>query len=691
MKLNTGTGTVELRGDMEVLEYEVEMGPQLIQLLVNQYSDICWAIVRELGTNMLDAYEGLPPEYTPRPPELHLPTTLEPWLEFKDFGTGMSYEQVRDVYRKLNASTKRGDNIERGGFGIGAKVIYGYTGSDQAVIESRFRGERMVFTAFKQPDGTPALAHVGTVATDEPNGVTVRLPIAPNDFDAFKVAAKRLGTYFPMPLVITGDRSVTIEKPQYALQGTHWGVKRGSNANIVVMGGVPYPISVAQLAEHAGLGREYLMSMSFDFHVPIGAVDIVPSREALMYTPRTAACLKAAVVEFKREVTQYAQARLAQATTKWEALQLLHESWGMPVLQRALGQVTWHGQALSLVQGVSVTLGALQQAVPGITCERFKTGQRHLKREREVVVDPGYTFDVVPGAKTRVVLSDGARGYKGRVDAMLATEFERWHRVEVFVFQAPGLTAERLSELFSGVPVTETAKLPVPERVRIERERRRTQVKQFMGGGWSNTSVDPMAGGVYVRLEGSSVIDAPTPVDDSTLKGVLAGARLLGLLPQNTVLYGIPRSCKALERRPGWQHLWDILGPKLPPLLAQEQQALADIRAWDPTWHQALCAQLAATDASRLRPGTTPHTFVHALQRATARREELEGLVLLACTFQLPLPDPAAAIDPAALYEQLLKEYPLLPILVKEVGVSWRWKQYADQVMEYLAWTPPTP
>ena len=61
MKLQTEPRKFESSGIQETIEYGIEVTAQAMEVLSGLYSDIPWAIVREYGTNMLDAYVKLPP------------------------------------------------------------------------------------------------------------------------------------------------------------------------------------------------------------------------------------------------------------------------------------------------------------------------------------------------------------------------------------------------------------------------------------------------------------------------------------------------------------------------------------------------------------------------------------------------------------------------------------------------------
>ena len=93
-------------------------------LLRNNYSNTRLAVVREITANALDANTEARAN---RPIEVKLPTSMNPSFAVRDFGGGLSKEDVFGLYSKYGKSTKRTSNNYIGAFGIGkfAPLSYG--------------------------------------------------------------------------------------------------------------------------------------------------------------------------------------------------------------------------------------------------------------------------------------------------------------------------------------------------------------------------------------------------------------------------------------------------------------------------------------------------------------------------------------------------------------------------------------
>ena len=137
---------------IEERQFGIHMSSELFKLLADDLYPVPHvAAVREALTNADDAH--VEAGTTSQPIEIHLPNAMEPWLSVKDFGTGLSYERVFDVYFIFGLSTKVADKTANGKKGIGAKAPFAYT--QQWNIASRYNGELLLFTAYKNDSGSP--------------------------------------------------------------------------------------------------------------------------------------------------------------------------------------------------------------------------------------------------------------------------------------------------------------------------------------------------------------------------------------------------------------------------------------------------------------------------------------------------------------------------------------------------------
>ena len=121
------------------------------------YANKVRAIIRELSCNAVDSHTAAGKSDTPF--DVHLPNSLEPWFSIRDYGTGLSAEQVTNIYTTYFESTKTASNEFIGALGLGSKSPFSYT--DNFTVTAVQNGIKGVYTAFINESGVPSIAQLG--------------------------------------------------------------------------------------------------------------------------------------------------------------------------------------------------------------------------------------------------------------------------------------------------------------------------------------------------------------------------------------------------------------------------------------------------------------------------------------------------------------------------------------------------
>lgn len=255
----------------------------LMSILTNMYSDPEMAVVREYVTNAFDSHVEAGQT---RPIEIVTPSPLSRTYVVRDFGVGMSVDDLINTYSKYGASTKRDSDAVVGMLGIGSKSALTYT--NQFTIIAVKEGVRAQAIVSVNDDGVPVFHIVDTSSTDECNGVTISIPVKDSNTFAQKTAA--FLQFWDEGLVLVNGKPPA--KHDYRKVKPGLFIKPGASrynrpGSYIVMGNVSYLIDNEHLPPT-------VQNNSFGFvaYVPIGSVNIAPSREALNYTPRTVRLLK---------------------------------------------------------------------------------------------------------------------------------------------------------------------------------------------------------------------------------------------------------------------------------------------------------------------------------------------------------------------------------------------------------------
>ena len=151
MEMRAAKSAIRNDGSLEQRVATIELNPVLAHVLSRDlYTRPVEAALREVLINAVDAH--IEANQT-KPVELNLPTWSNPIFEVRDFGKGMSHDEVMSIYLDYGKSTRRGDNLRHGGLGLGTKAPLAYV--DAFTVVSHHAGERREYLIFYNEDGLP--------------------------------------------------------------------------------------------------------------------------------------------------------------------------------------------------------------------------------------------------------------------------------------------------------------------------------------------------------------------------------------------------------------------------------------------------------------------------------------------------------------------------------------------------------
>lgn len=276
------------------------------------YTDKVLAVLREYASNAWDAHRSVGKAELPI--SVTLPTASEPTLRIRDYGPGLSHEDVFNVYTQYGASTKRNSDDVVGMLGIGSKSGFAY--ADSFTIISWHDGRKRTYVAVLDESEKGAINLLDDVACDAADtGVEIQIAVRPGDIHDFERTARRLFRHFnPRP-------SINIELPALPdeiTRLTNGAISPGHGEWIATMGCVPYRINIGALDE-----REVprcLSAMNGQLQFNIGEVQINASREELKYSATTKAALVAKLTALVDEYVTHALKQLeAGLFSGWES------------------------------------------------------------------------------------------------------------------------------------------------------------------------------------------------------------------------------------------------------------------------------------------------------------------------------------------------------------------------------------
>ena len=285
-------------------------------LLRNNYSNTILATIRETYANAVDANKenNLSPESI----QIKCPTGLDQTFSVRDFGSGLSRDQIFNLYSKFGKSTKRGSDLSIGGFGIGRFAPLSY--KDSFTVTSYYNGIKSIYSLYISEENDTKIDEVFSEPTSESNGICVSVGVAKNDVIKFN---QEISSFFSNFEVLPNFLNIQTEivKAEIVIAGNNWQIRKSVGGYThysvgdhgIIMGGIFYPINpeLVDISNNSAYAwTKHLNKLVFI--ADIGSVSLHHSRESLEYNKTTKNYLKGRYKDFCEEFTQSIKDKVAQ-------------------------------------------------------------------------------------------------------------------------------------------------------------------------------------------------------------------------------------------------------------------------------------------------------------------------------------------------------------------------------------------
>lgn len=285
------------------------------------YSNKIRAIVRELSCNAYDSHvaAGKPD----LPFDVHLPNSLESYFSIRDYGVGLSNNEVTNIFTTFFESTKTGSNDFVGALGLGSKSPFSYT--DNFTVTAIKAGVKGVYTAFINEQGVPSIALMAEEQTTDPNGVEIRFAVE-NQYDFSSFCSEAIYVYrtFKHKPVVSGNSRFKFDDFEYEtkdiITGVH--VAKSMNNSVAIMGNIGYPIRIPDSDQTLNeLG--YMLRCGLVIEFAIGELDFQASREGLSYIPQTINAIKQKLELLRGELSVFVEREATAIDNLWDRAEYL--------------------------------------------------------------------------------------------------------------------------------------------------------------------------------------------------------------------------------------------------------------------------------------------------------------------------------------------------------------------------------
>jgi len=313
MKLDTTPQDVAVSDDFETSAFGMEASAHAFDIIADKiYTYKERAVIREICCNAHDAHVEAG---NPEPFDVHLPTQLEPFFSVRDYGVGLSDDDVRFIFCNTFKSTKQNTNEQIGCLGLGSKSPFCLT--DSFTVKSWHGGMCRTYSCYRDEQRKPNVALLTEVESDEPNGLEVSFSIEDKWYE-FEEEAVRVFRYWSHTPNINNKNIVTRikeEREQYKFCGEDFGLSASWGNMVAIMGNVAYKIP-NELDEFDVDGY-----LKFD----LGEISFDAGRESLSLDDRTKAAIKAKFASVKAKLADEASQQIDALPTSWQRANLAHE------------------------------------------------------------------------------------------------------------------------------------------------------------------------------------------------------------------------------------------------------------------------------------------------------------------------------------------------------------------------------
>ncbi len=319
MKLNEVNPYLETSGELEEQFFGVQDQGMLFDILRKKmYSNPILAICREISCNARDAHREVGKQEVPI--HIHLPNHLEPYYKIKDFGPGISPDRMSNVFIKYTASTKRTDNIQTGGFGLGAKTPFSY--SDTFSIITVVDGIKYNYNCFIDETKVGKLMLASETPTKEPNGTEIIIPVLNKNWNEFKSWTEQACRHWDVRPIIKGDE-ITWDKVDPLLEGKGWAIVKSKdyyNRSVkLVIDGIEYPLDLDALRKYADGALIDSAKGSLVMYFGVGELSLSASREQVYLDEKTQKLICARLTQIQSDVRHIVTDKLDKIENLWLA------------------------------------------------------------------------------------------------------------------------------------------------------------------------------------------------------------------------------------------------------------------------------------------------------------------------------------------------------------------------------------
>lgn len=355
MLLNAQVKPAQTSGNLVASGFSIGNADVILTYLTKTiYSNPIRAVCQEIMSNARDAHREV--GNSDRAITVQLPTELDPTWSCRDYGPGISPDRMENVFTKYGNSTKRGDNLQTGGFGIGCKTPFAYsdTFTIRTIANEDGKNILRLYTAVKEGDTSPRLFSIGDgQETQEHTGTTISVAVKSQDFRDFASNTFTVTQFWSVRPEIKNPCGHTWEETKWEYEESTWkiGSGRGYYSEVhVCVDGIPYRVNTNEFnflnEKKDTKNLRNILQHNLVLYFGVGTLSLSLNREQLQYDDRTKNAIVARLLEIQDWIETYVEDKVKTATNYWEACCLYNDLNTVFTVHDIANNILWNNKKI---------------------------------------------------------------------------------------------------------------------------------------------------------------------------------------------------------------------------------------------------------------------------------------------------------------------------------------------------------
>lgn len=244
MKLTFPDAKTETSAEFKSQNFDIGDKRVILSILRSKmYSNPIATICQEYASNARDAHQEA---NVTEPIQITLPNKFDLHFKCLDYGFGITPDRMHNVFSKYGNSTKRNNDDEIGGFGLGCKSAFSYTDTFTIVSTTKEndKNTRRTYIAYLDESQLGKIDLTQEEQTEDKTGVQIIIPVKSNDIEEFKAKTISATQWWdPKPNITNPSFKWPQLHAKYSDDKT-WAVVDGAEDKKIIIEGIPYRLDL---------------------------------------------------------------------------------------------------------------------------------------------------------------------------------------------------------------------------------------------------------------------------------------------------------------------------------------------------------------------------------------------------------------------------------------------------------------